>query len=56
MAEIANGQRQAGKSACQQDISMRAKREMLFKETMDVDFNANVRQGRTYSKQFNKQL
>ena len=35
---------------------MRARREMLFKETMKSNYNIHVRQGRTYSRKFNKQL
>ena len=42
------------KKAPQYDVSMRAKRESAFKNSLKVDFNINVRQGRTYSKTFNK--
>lgn len=40
----------------QTDISMRARREKLFKQGLNTSFNLNVRQGRAYSKNFNKQL
>ena len=35
---------------------MRARREMLFKETMTLNQDVHLRQGRTYSKKFNKQF
>lgn len=38
------------------DISMRAKREQQFKDRMSAHYNINVRQGRTYTKFFNRQL
>ena len=38
------------------DISLRARREQAFKNSLKANFNVNVRQGRTYSKSFNRQL
>ena len=35
---------------------MRARREKQFRDKMMADCNINVRQGRTYSSTFNKQI
>jgi hypothetical protein len=37
-------------------MSLRARREQQFKDKMVAEFNINVRQGRTYTHVFNRQI